>query len=137
MNPKTILRIEGLAAFGAATAAYFTLDAPVWLFVVLALAPDISMLGYLGGARVGSHAYNAFHTYTVPVVLAVAAIWLGITAMLWVALVWIAHIGIDRAIGYGLKYDTGFKVTHLSRSTDTHSQRIERTAGSQGTVIED
>jgi hypothetical protein len=60
MDPKTILRFESIALFGAATAAYFALGAPVWLFVVLALAPDLSMLGYLAGARAGSTLYNRY-----------------------------------------------------------------------------
>jgi hypothetical protein len=97
MNPRTILRLEGVAVFAAATGAYFGLGAPVWLFLVLALAPDVAMVGYLAGTRVGRYAYNAFHTYVGPV-----------------ALVWTAHIGVDRAVGYGLKYSTAFKHTHLS-----------------------
>jgi hypothetical protein len=120
MKIREILRIEGIAMFTAAIVAYFTLDAPVWLFVVLALAPDISMVGYLAGSRIGSYAYNAFHTYTVPVVLGAAGIWLGIAPLLWIALVWTAHIGVDRAIGYGLKSPTGFKHTHLSAESDPH-----------------
>lgn len=114
MDPKTVLRIEGLALFGATTAAYFALEAPLWLFLVLALAPDLSMLGYLAGPRIGSQLYNAFHTYTAPVALGAAGLVLGVPPLAWVALVWAAHIGVDRAVGYGLKYPTGFKHTHLA-----------------------
>lgn len=114
MDPKTVLRFEGIALFGATTTAYFTLGAPVWLFVVLALAPDLSMLGYLVGARVGSRLYNAFHTYVAPISLGAVGFVMGQTPLVWVALVWAAHIGMDRAFGYGLKYPTGFKHTHLA-----------------------
>jgi hypothetical protein len=123
MDPKTILRFEGIALFGAATAAYFALGAPAWLFVVLALAPDLSMLGYLAGARAGSSLYNAFHTYVVPIALGAVGLWTGTTPLVWAALVWIAHIGMDRAVGYGLKYPTGFKHTHLTQA-DSHGDPV-------------
>ncbi len=123
MNPKTMLRFEGIALFGAATAAYFAIGAPLWLFVVLALAPDISMLGYLAGPHVGSRLYNAFHTYFVPIALGAIGFWVGMAPITWIALVWITHIGMDRAVGYGLKYPTGFKHTHLSREV-SHSETV-------------
>ncbi len=122
MNPKTILRLEGLTLFGAATAAYFTLGAPLWLFVVLALAPDVSMLGYLLGPRAGSSLYNAFHTYVAPVALGGIGFVAGAMPLVWIALVWAAHVGMDRAVGYGLKYPTAFSHTHLAggdRHTDS------------------
>ena len=114
MEPRTVLRLEGIVVFLAATAAYFAVEGPLWLFLVLALAPDLSMLGYLAGDHVGSRVYNAFHTYVGPIALGVAGVALGIPTASWVALVWAAHIGADRAVGYGLKYPTGFKHTHLS-----------------------
>lgn len=115
MRPEVILRLEGAGLFGVATAAYFAIGGPLWLFAVLALAPDVSMLAYLAGPRVGSGVYNAFHTSLAPLALGVAGAWLGVTPLVWVALVWAAHIGADRAVGYGLKYPTGFGRTHLSR----------------------
>lgn len=118
MYPKTILRLEGAGLFGVATAAYFTIGGPLWLFVVLALAPDISMLAYLAGPRVGSSFYNAFHTSLAPVTLGAAGVWFGVTAVIWIALIWAAHIGVDRVVGYGLKYPTGFEHTHLSIDDD-------------------
>ncbi|QKY20974.1 DUF4260 domain-containing protein [Halolamina sp. CBA1230] len=114
MEPRTVLRLEGVAVFLAATAAYFAVDGPLWLFLVLALAPDLSILGYLAGVRLGSRVYNAFHTYVGPIALGTAGVVLGVPPASWVALVWAAHIGADRAVGYGLKYPIGFKHTHLS-----------------------
>lgn len=122
MNPKTLLRIEGLAAFLAALAVYFSLDGPLWLLAVLALAPDLSIVGYLAGPAVGSRVYNLFHTYTVPLAVAGLGVWTGTTFALLLATVWVGHIGADRLVGYGLKYEDDFKHTHLSESAPTGPQ---------------
>lgn len=114
MYPRTLLRIEGLAVFLAALAVYFTLGGPLWLLAVLALAPDLSMVGYLAGPAVGSRLYNLFHTYTVPLAVAGLGVWSGATLAVLVATVWAGHIGADRLVGYGLKYEDDFKHTHLS-----------------------
>jgi hypothetical protein len=114
MDPRTILRIEGLVVLGVALGGYFTLDGPIWLLLVLALAPDLSMIGYLGGPRVGSYSYNLVHTYTLPLVLGAVGLWVAHRTALLVALIWAGHIGADRLVGYGLKFETGFKETHLS-----------------------
>lgn len=113
--PRLLLHLEGVAVFGAATLLYFHGDHPWWLYLLLALAPDLSMAGYAAGARVGAAVYDAAHTYAVPVALAAAGVVADAGTLVAVALVWIAHIGIDRALGYGLKYPTGFKDTHLQR----------------------
>jgi hypothetical protein len=109
----TLLRMEGLAIFAAAVVAFHVLGGNWWLFAALILAPDLSMLGLLAGYRTGARAYNVAHTYTLP--LALGAIgWLSGTAWLVsVALIWIAHIGIDRALGYGLRYPAVEQATHL------------------------
>jgi hypothetical protein len=86
-----------------------------WLFLLLLLAPDASMLGYLAGPRFGAAAYNAFHSYPLPAVLAAFGLLGGFPPALAVALVWFAHIGMDRTLGYGLKYPTAFGDTHLGR----------------------
>lgn len=91
--------------------------------MVLALAPDLSMLGYLVGGRVGSRLYNAFHTYVAPVSLGAVGFVMGLTPVVWVSLVWAAHIGMERAFGYGLKYATGFKHTHLAHE-DNHAAAV-------------
>ncbi|WP_080505175.1 DUF4260 domain-containing protein [Halorubrum aethiopicum] len=114
MEPRTFLRIEGLAAVGLALGGYFTLDGPIWLLVVLALAPDLSMLGYLVGPKLGSLSYNIVHTYTLPLTLGGFGFWVDVQLALLVALIWIGHIGADRLFGYGLKFESGFKNTHLT-----------------------
>lgn len=114
MDPRRLLQVEGLAGFGLALGLYFSLGGPVWLLVVLALAPDLSMVGYLRGPRVGSWTYNAVHTYTLPVALGGIGYWLGGSLAIELAAIWAAHIGADRSLGYGLKFESGFNDTHLS-----------------------
>jgi hypothetical protein len=113
--PRGLLHAEGVAVGAAAVALYFHAGYPWWLLVVLALAPDLSMLGFLAGPSVGTAAYNTMHTYVLPVVLGAAGAIAGADVAVELALIWLIHIGVDRALGYGLKYPSGFKDTHLQR----------------------
>jgi hypothetical protein len=113
--PRVLLRAEGAAVAVAAIALYFHADYPWWLLVVLVLAPDVSMVGYLAGPSIGAAAYDAAHTYAFPVVLAAVGLIADAETAVQLGLIWFAHIGVDRAIGYGLKYPSGFKDTHLQR----------------------
>jgi hypothetical protein len=113
--PGLLLRVEGAVVFVAATTLYFHADNAWWLYLLLALAPDLSMVGYAAGTRVGALAYNTVHTLGLPVALAAAGVLAGADGLVAVSLIWIAHIGADRALGYGLKYPTNFKDTHLQR----------------------
>ncbi|TJV45391.1 MAG: DUF4260 family protein [Mesorhizobium sp.] len=110
-----IIRLEWAVVAVAAIVFYALSGISWWLFAVLILAPDLSMLGYLGGPRLGAIAYNALHMLIAPVLLLLAGHLLGNAAAIAVALIWIAHIAIDRALGYGLKLSTGFQDTHLGR----------------------
>ena len=116
MEPRDLLRVEGLAAFAVATAAYFV-DGGGWLlFVALVLAPDLSIAGYLAASRAGAVAYNAAHRAALPALLLAGAWYVGWPLGVDVALVWLAHLGIDRAAGFGLKYPgAAFSETHLQR----------------------
>ena len=113
--PRVLLHAEGAAVGAAAVALYFHGGYAWWLFVALVLAPDLSMAGFLAGPAVGTMAYNTLHTYALPVVLGGVGAIVGADIAVQLALIWLAHIGIDRAIGYGLKYPSGFKDTHLQR----------------------
>jgi len=113
--PRVLLRAEGAAVAVAAIALYFHAGYPWWLFLVLILAPDLSMLGYVAGPTIGAATYDAVHTSVLPVALAAIGVIADAELAVQVGLIWLAHIGIDRAIGYGLKYPTGFKDTHLQR----------------------
>jgi hypothetical protein len=112
---RSLLRFEGLAAAAVAGVLYARTGASWWLFATLWLAPDLSMLGYLAGPRWGARVYNAVHCYAAPLALAVSALLLHATNLLPFALIWVNHIGVDRLLGYGLKYPAGFGWTHLGR----------------------
>jgi Domain of unknown function (DUF4260) len=111
--PRWLLRLEGLAVFSGALALYLDADYGWVLFVVLALAPDLSMLGYLAGPRRGAASYNIAHTYALPVTLGATGVLADWRVAVQLALIGLAHIGIDRFLGYGLKYPADFKDTHL------------------------
>ena len=108
-----LLRLEGLVAAALTTALYARTGASWWLFAAVWLAPDLSMLGYLAGNCRGARIYNAFHTYTLPAALALGGITLHAQVVVPIALIWANHIGVDRLLGFGLKYGDGFKRTHL------------------------
>jgi hypothetical protein len=112
-KPRRILHLEGAAIFIAAIAVYLVGHYPWWLFAVLFLAPDVFILGYLIDVKWGATVYNLVHTLTLPLLLLAAAF--VFTTPRWVpyGLIWLAHIGIDRGLGFGLKYPTFFKDTHL------------------------
>jgi hypothetical protein len=113
--PRRLLHVEGLAVLVAALALYFDAGYGWLALVVLFLAPDLSILGYLGGPTIGAASYDVVHTYTLPIVLGAVGVLGDSGTAIQVALIWIAHIGMDRLLGYGLKYPTGFKDTHLQR----------------------
>ena len=113
--PRALLRLEGVSIFAIATVMYWRLGETWWLFAVLFLAPDLSFFAYLGGARVGAVTYNLLHTIVGPILLALAGLFVPYEPAMAVALIWLAHCGADRALGYGLKYETGFGFTHLGR----------------------
>lgn len=110
-----LLRAEGLAIFIAGTSAYGESGGSWWWFAVLFLAPDLSFVGYALDRGRGAVIYNAVHTYVTPLAVAAAGFVLGYPVAVQVALIWIAHIGADRALGFGLKFASGFKDTHLGR----------------------
>jgi Domain of unknown function (DUF4260) len=113
--PRILLHAEGAAVAIASIALYFNADYPWWLFVVLVLAPDLSMVGYAAGPTVGAAAYDLAHTYSLPVVLGAIGVVADAETAVQLSLIWLTHIGVDRALGYGLKYPGGFKDTHFQR----------------------
>jgi hypothetical protein len=113
--PPILLRLEGAVMLALSVLLYGLNEASWLLFVLLFLVPDLSMLGYLSGPRTGATSYNLFHTYVLPGLLATFGILTGSPLLVSLALVWFAHIGFDRMVGFGLKYPTGFFDTHLHR----------------------
>ena len=90
-------------------------DGSWWVYAALFLAPDLSFLAYFMGPRFGAMMYNAAHSYMVPMALMTVGFAMAEPLVLSLAMIWLAHIGFDRALGYGLKYATGFTFTHLGR----------------------
>jgi hypothetical protein len=113
--PRVLLHIEGAVLFILAAVVYFNLGYAWWLYLLLLLFPDLSMIGYLAGPSAGSLIYDLVHTTTIPLILGAVAWWLAWPVVLPVSLIWLSHIGMDRMVGYGLKYPEGFKSTHFER----------------------
>jgi hypothetical protein len=112
---RTLLRLEGLTLLAGMTVAYAVWGGSWWLYAILFLAPDLSFAGYLAGPKVGAMVYNAAHSTLAPAALMAAGLALAWPLALSLAMIWLAHIGFDRALGYGLKYSVGFGFTHLGR----------------------
>jgi len=114
--PRMLLRLEGAVVLAAAAFAYAWVGGGWAMFAVLFLVPDVFMLGYLRNPRIGAAVYNAGHTYLAPTVLAAYGLLQAQPLALEIALIWIAHIGFDRLLGFGLKYQTAFGHSHLSKA---------------------
>jgi Domain of unknown function (DUF4260) len=112
---KILLHIEGFAVLVLSLYFYGYSHFSWLLFFILLLTPDISMLGYLLNNKVGAMVYNLFHTYSLSIGLVIYGLILSNETVLAIGIIWSAHIGMDRMIGYGLKYSTEFKDTHLNR----------------------
>lgn len=112
---RFVLRIEGLSVLIAASVAYSKFGLGWGTFVLFFLTPDLSFLGYLAGPKFGAMSYNLAHSYVGAVACLVAGIVLSTPTLISAGIIWFAHIGFDRALGYGLKYAEGFGFTHLGR----------------------
>jgi hypothetical protein len=115
-QPGMLLRIEGFVLLAGSLMLYAQQRGELWAFLTLLLAPDVSMLGYLRGPVMGAAVYNLFHNYLPPAALATFGVLSGNQVLVLLALIWLAHIGMDRLLGYGLKYSGSFKDTHIGRS---------------------
>jgi hypothetical protein len=112
---RSWLRLEGLAALGAGLVLYGA-SGGSWLFLIpLILLPDLSAIGFLASPKIGTFTYNLFHNWAPGFVALAAGIWLASTEIQLVAAILIAHVGMDRAVGYGLKLPSSFHDTHLGR----------------------
>lgn len=110
-----ILRAESLALFVAGVLLYLQLNGnPLWLLPLL-LAPDISMLGYLAGPAPGAITYNLAHNLVAALGILAIGWFAAIPVLALAGAILLAHVGMDRALGYGLKLPTDFRDTHLGR----------------------
>ena len=109
------LRLEGLAAFGLGIALYALTDTNWLFFVPLLLLPDASAIGFLASPRIGTFTYNLAHTWAPGFIALAIGLWFSSAEIQLIAAILIAHVGMDRAVGYGLKLPSSFQDTHLGR----------------------
>lgn len=112
-RPRLLLQVEGAAVLAVTIFLYRSGHYSWWLFALLFLAPDLAMLPYLINVQWGSTSYNLVHTTMIPLLLLLAALLVPAPGIVPYVLIWLAHIGLDRMLGFGLKYPTSFKDTHL------------------------
>ncbi|WP_422350044.1 DUF4260 domain-containing protein [Flagellimonas sp.] len=110
---KSVLKIEEVAMFVLGLYLYSLLDFPWWLFLALILLPDIGMLGYLLGNRIGAIIYNIFHHKGLAILIYLAGVFWSMPLVQIIGVILFSHASMDRIFGYGLKYYKGFKFTHL------------------------
>lgn len=112
---KTTLKLEEVAMTCAAIygLSFHSLGLSIWIWMILFFTPDIGMLGYLVNTKAGAFVYNLFHHKGVALLVAAGGYFLNSEVMLSVGILLFAHASFDRVFGYGLKYNTGFKDTHL------------------------
>ncbi len=113
--PKILLLLEGATTLLASLVFYRAHDGSWGKFAALFLVPDLAMIGYVGGLKLGAACYNAAHTYFLPLGIGVLCYLAGQSSVVPLLAIWTAHIGFDRMIGLGLKYPTAFRHSHFNR----------------------
>ncbi len=128
-GPRWWLRLDGLVLLVGSLALFATTQEPWWLVPLVIFLPDLFMVGYAGGTRLGAFVYNFGHTYLAPAIVAGVGLRSHSEIITALGLLWFAHVGMDRVAGYGLKYDDAFGHTHLgflgrrSRMADEEARR--------------
>jgi hypothetical protein len=113
---KKLLHLEGLVFFLVALYLFHLYQGNWWLFLLFIFVPDISMIGYFKDRKLGAIVYNLVHNYILGIVLlALGALVFENALLIFTGIIIIAHVGMDRFFGYGLKYQTHFKDTHLQK----------------------
>ncbi len=108
-----VMRLEAACVLALSVAAYSEWGAGWGVFALCFLVPDLALLGYLAGPRLGAALYNSAHSYVGALLCLAAGVLASAPGILAAGLIWTAHIGFDRMLGYGLKYQRGFRFTHL------------------------
>lgn len=112
---RILLRLEGLAILIASVYLYSLTEASWLLFALLLFTPDLSMIGYLKDKKIGATIYNLVHNVALGVLVIFLGVLMNIPVLIPIGLILAAHVGMDRAMGYGLKYPTSFKDTHMQK----------------------
>ena len=110
---KQIIKLEELAMLAISVYALYLFESPWWCYLLMFLGPDISMIGYAAGNKAGAAAYNLFHHKGVAVAVFMVGLMLNNTMLQVTGLILFGHSSMDRLFGYGLKYESSFKFTHL------------------------
>ena len=110
---RVLLRFEGLCVLVVSLLAYAKFGDGWAIFALFFLTPDLSFLGYLAGQKFGAVTYNCAHSFIGALAVLAGGVFLAVSVAVTVGLIWSAHIGFDRALGYSLKYSAGFGFTHL------------------------
>lgn len=110
-----IVRFENGFAFAISFYIYMQLDFPIWLFFALLLVPDITMIGYVINEKIGATVYNIGHSFILPLLFVMGYFYFSKDFLLIISIVWLAHIFMDRLLGFGLKYKESFNNTHIQK----------------------
>lgn len=113
--PKLLLHVEGFVVLLCSLFVYQMMDYSWWLFILLLFVPDVSALGYVVNKRVGAVVYNLVHTYVLALILLGVGYMFAIPIVVVLGVILVAHIGMDRMCGFGLKYPSAFQDTHMQR----------------------
>lgn len=108
-----ILKLEELAKLCLGIFAFYFLDFSWWWFIGLFFAPDIGAIGYVFNAKIGAFLYNLFHHQGLAILFWGIGFYLHLQVLQLIGVILFSHSAFDRILGYGLKYEKGFKFTHL------------------------
>ena len=112
---KELICFEEIALFGLGVFLFSLLGYSWWWFFGLLLAPDLSMFGYLINEKIGAWTYNLFHHRALSIIVLLVGWFMDSDMALVAGLILFSHASLDRIFGYGLKYERGFKYTHLGK----------------------
>lgn len=112
---SNLIRLENICVFISVVSVYFIFGFSLWIFLLFLLVPDVSMVGYAINKDIGSKVYNLGHTYVIPIIITLLYLVTNEEVLLQISLIWLAHISMDRSIGYGLKYPSAFDKTTIQK----------------------
>lgn len=133
---RDLLRWEGVALLIGMTLFYWVSGGSWLLYAVVFFLPDLSFLAYLAGPRIGAGVYNAVHATIAPLLLTLGGLLTAEPIAGLIAMIWLAHIGFDRLLGYGLKYETGFNFTHLGLIGKPDSAKVASTSATASSATQ-